>query len=779
MDYKKRARIIQFLLLSFIITLGAAILFASPAYAEDVIINEVIIEWKGDTPAVGVKVGDVDVTLTTNPDMPEGYKSFSRNFYHSHGGNALEPDYVFKAELYNWRGHLELKDGYSFSDDVKITLEGTELEKSSPPYGQSVQFSLPLDFYEYVTVTFDSDGGSEEPPHRFVKGHPVKEPEDPTKAGFIFQGWYLGADLYDFSQIVNDDMTLKAKWEPDPTKVIITFDADGGTPAPPPQVIDKGTAATEPDEPKKLGYEFVGWFRLDPDPPEHWDFSNVVNNSMTLTAYYMEKSYPYVLYAYRPATGEGFTNVKFTVTNPGPPATTTVYTTPIGGKVFLDLKYGQEVTAEETVLPPGFYLGGPGPYAIRVNDEEEIETKNLADGSATWEVSDPLVTFYHYKDWPIYLVKVGEDNPTEPLAGAEIEVSGPASDTVFKETSGTPEFQKDILVAEAMPYVIRENVAPAGYVKGGDIVFHVDGNGEVVIDSGDAKAIKSIPSEDIPAGILLTNEKEVPPPELYEIQVMAQRKLTGENLAGAKVEYIDVADPGFKMDLTTIAGPFPVQLQKGKVYRFTETTAPTGFKLWGYASFECMMDDKDDFLVRPTGDENPWVKTDPKHVIFSHVKEFLIYLSKVAEDAPDVEQSGATLKLNWPSGLPDMFVGESGAPDFPKQFPVVEGVSYTYSEEKAPKGYEKHEDIVFHLDEDGKVVVESGEAVIIPGEHPTIVMVNKKLSEKPTPGDTPPKKLPDTGGGMTSLGMWGAVLLLLGASVLFVTLPKTKAHKNH
>ena len=85
------------------------------------------------------------------------------------------------------------------------------------------------------TVTFNSDGGSEVAAQSVVSGEKAVKPEDPTKTGYKFNGWYIlvGEEyqLYDFETPVTSDLTLVANWvaaQP-ADKLKLAFDANGGT----------------------------------------------------------------------------------------------------------------------------------------------------------------------------------------------------------------------------------------------------------------------------------------------------------------------------------------------------------------------------------------------------------------------------------------------------------------------------------------------------------------------------------------------------------------------
>ena len=66
------------------------------------------------------------------------------------------------------------------------------------------------------TITFDSKGGSPVASITGVYESVVSKPDDPTKDGYTFLGWFedeLSVDEYVFSTMPNKDLTLYAKWE--------------------------------------------------------------------------------------------------------------------------------------------------------------------------------------------------------------------------------------------------------------------------------------------------------------------------------------------------------------------------------------------------------------------------------------------------------------------------------------------------------------------------------------------------------------------------------------
>lgn len=63
-------------------------------------------------------------------------------------------------------------------------------------------------------ITFDSDGGSYVEPKFFATSVNTEKPNDPTKPGYTFAGWYNDNDdtLYTFNSPLAENITLKAKW---------------------------------------------------------------------------------------------------------------------------------------------------------------------------------------------------------------------------------------------------------------------------------------------------------------------------------------------------------------------------------------------------------------------------------------------------------------------------------------------------------------------------------------------------------------------------------------
>ena len=65
-------------------------------------------------------------------------------------------------------------------------------------------------------VRFESNGGTDISDQIVEYGKLAVEPQQPTKPGYVFKGWYLDQEMkkaYDFSNVVTDNIQLYAKWE--------------------------------------------------------------------------------------------------------------------------------------------------------------------------------------------------------------------------------------------------------------------------------------------------------------------------------------------------------------------------------------------------------------------------------------------------------------------------------------------------------------------------------------------------------------------------------------
>ena len=206
------------------------------------------------------------------------------------------------------------------------------------------------------TVSFDSVGGSSVDVETADYETPVTKPEDPTKTGYTFGGWYTDyacTKAYDFAAPVTGDMTLYAKWEINSYQV--TFDSMGGSSLDSQQVTYNGTAAT-PSAPTKAGYTFDGWF-TDKDCTVAYDFNAPVTDNITLYAKWNkipDQQKPNETPADNPSTGQTDTKQPSTEpTDTNQSSNGTVKTSITLNVSSLPLQKGKSTTAVKATLYDG------------------------------------------------------------------------------------------------------------------------------------------------------------------------------------------------------------------------------------------------------------------------------------------------------------------------------------------------------------------------------------------------------------------------------------------
>ena len=175
------------------------------------------------------------------------------------------------------------------------------------------------------TVDFCSNGGSSIPGMKVQFGELISRPDDPVRDGFRMAGWYTDEGLqipWDFdADTVQRSMTLYAKWKQEhPTEIEeVEEDDDDSFPVLifltglgfgsmlglaallvlgkktvkfetscrlkiKDQKVKKGSLADRPEQPRRPGRTFAGWY-ADEGRTERWDFdTDTVEDNMTLYA---------------------------------------------------------------------------------------------------------------------------------------------------------------------------------------------------------------------------------------------------------------------------------------------------------------------------------------------------------------------------------------------------------------------------------------------------------------------------------------------------------------
>jgi chitinase len=140
-----------------------------------------------------------------------------------------------------------------------------------------------LETTESFVISFDTKGGIEINSIEVLANSDVNLPES-TKEGYTFLGWTLvdsiEALVIDEPFQIDSSITLYAKWSVN--QYTISFNTDGGSSIEP-ITHDYGTTVTQPTNPTKEGFIFVGWY-IDDEFTTLYEFSTIPSNDLTIYA---------------------------------------------------------------------------------------------------------------------------------------------------------------------------------------------------------------------------------------------------------------------------------------------------------------------------------------------------------------------------------------------------------------------------------------------------------------------------------------------------------------
>lgn len=181
------------------------------------------------------------------------------------------------------------KDGYTFVGWFvgETKFDGTVTFDADTVFTAKYEAIVPP-APETVTVTF-TDGEATVKTATVVKGEKIAEadlPANPTKDGYVFEGWFNGETAFDKDAAVSANVTYVAKWT---GLHNVTF-MNGDEVFKVAVVVDGGKIAAEalPSDPTPAtGYRFDGWFNGE----EEFDEEAKFTADATFTAKYTKVEY--------------------------------------------------------------------------------------------------------------------------------------------------------------------------------------------------------------------------------------------------------------------------------------------------------------------------------------------------------------------------------------------------------------------------------------------------------------------------------------------------------
>ncbi|MDE5868066.1 MAG: InlB B-repeat-containing protein, partial [Anaeroplasmataceae bacterium] len=181
--------------------------------------------------------------------------------FNSHGGSSIS-----KIENISFGDKIKvpsdpIKEGYVFDGWYQ---DEDYLNKWSFATGKvEKDMTLHAKWKKLCTVTFDSNEGSMVSPLlNVVSETKINAPENPTKEGYVFAGWYLEKEClkpWNFDgDVVIDNITLYAKWGDENAYHNVVFKGLNDEILKSMNVLN-GTSAIPPLNPSTTGYKFVRW----------------------------------------------------------------------------------------------------------------------------------------------------------------------------------------------------------------------------------------------------------------------------------------------------------------------------------------------------------------------------------------------------------------------------------------------------------------------------------------------------------------------------------------
>jgi len=137
------------------------------------------------------------------------------------------------------------------------------------------------------------------------EGRTVRPPMNPTRAGYLFRGWYTtpaatAADRFNFGTVITGSRELYARWTliDDSVHTVLFWLNDNSGNLHYADFIEDGYRATAPADPTRAGYLFVGWHE-HPQNRTLFNFNTPITAELNLYAHWHCDNDPYYAVVFR------------------------------------------------------------------------------------------------------------------------------------------------------------------------------------------------------------------------------------------------------------------------------------------------------------------------------------------------------------------------------------------------------------------------------------------------------------------------------------------------
>lgn len=164
---------------------------------------------------------------TTTEEKPVEKKKFTVTF-NTDGGTVIDSQIVEEGSTATKPATDPTKTGLVFVGWYKESTFETSFDFNSAINADTTIYANWASESEIVTVTFETNGGSEVAAIKVQKNKTAAAPSSPSRKGYLFKGWYKESTLtnaFSFSTALTENITLYAKWEVEkyPIDVEVSF----------------------------------------------------------------------------------------------------------------------------------------------------------------------------------------------------------------------------------------------------------------------------------------------------------------------------------------------------------------------------------------------------------------------------------------------------------------------------------------------------------------------------------------------------------------------------
>ena len=240
------------------------------------------VGWYANDKFSGSAVTKVSATSTGDKEFYAKFTPKKYNVEMNAMGGSISGGYTKQVEFgKSFKLPVPTREGYTFNGWYYQT--GVGEKQLTDNAGQSLGVFTQYNGYDYptasnldimvfakwvlntYTITFSGEGITTTTT-TCNHGNTLQAPQDPTRAGYTFDGWYLGNTKYDFSTKINGAITLTAKFTPKTYKINLvisesagSFQTSGTKTIQITYVFGKGVVSIG-DKPVRDGFTFTGWY---------------------------------------------------------------------------------------------------------------------------------------------------------------------------------------------------------------------------------------------------------------------------------------------------------------------------------------------------------------------------------------------------------------------------------------------------------------------------------------------------------------------------------------